>query len=154
MINTRCIQYIYTSRAEKQNKTKKSTYLKSLTREASMHIRNAQGSPLISVFDLVSGFNTNFSFTLNFSFQKNVMKTLSLGVSDLLLARWIYYHAIRISSNSQKLGLQERITPSNCMLKAQDSIVTNILFLLVQFKNGTIFQETYSRGWKPSLFWK
>ena len=34
---------IYTSKAEKQNKTKKSTYLKSLTREVSMHIRNAQG---------------------------------------------------------------------------------------------------------------
>ena len=30
-----------------------------------------------------------------------------------------------ISSNSQKLGLQERITASNCMLKAQDSIVIN-----------------------------
>ena len=54
-----------------------------------MHIRNAQGGPLISVFDLVCGFNSNFSFTLNFSFQKNVMKTLSLGVSDLLLAWWI-----------------------------------------------------------------
>ena len=57
-----------------------------------MHIRNAQGGPLISVFDLVSGFNSNFStFTLNFSFQKNVTKTLSLGVSVLLLARarWI-----------------------------------------------------------------
>ena len=54
-----------------------------------MHIRNAQGGPLISVFDLVSGFISNFSFTMNFSFQKNVMKTLSLGVSDLLLARWI-----------------------------------------------------------------
>ena len=50
-----------------------------------MHIRNAQGGPLISVFHLVSGFISNFSFTLNFSFQKNVMKTLSLGVSDLLL---------------------------------------------------------------------
>ena len=36
-----------------------------------MHIGNAQGGPLISVFDLVSGFNSNFSFTLNFSFQKN-----------------------------------------------------------------------------------
>ena len=46
-----------------------------------MHIRNAQGGPLISVFDLVSSFNSNFSFTLNFSFQKNLMKTLSLGVS-------------------------------------------------------------------------
>ena len=81
---------IYTSKAEKQNKTKKSTYLKSLTREVSMHIRNAQGGPLIYVFDLVSGFNSSFStFTLNFSFQKNVMKTLSLGVSELLLARWI-----------------------------------------------------------------
>ena len=54
-----------------------------------MHIRKAQGGPLISVFDLVSVFNSNFSFTLNFSFQKNVMKTLSLGVSDLFLARWI-----------------------------------------------------------------
>ena len=31
---------------------------------------------------------------------------------------------------SKVVGLQERITPSNCMLKAQDSIVTNILFLL------------------------
>ena len=39
---------------------------------------------------------------------------------------WIFM----ISLNSQKLGLQGRITPSNCMLKAQDSIVTNILFLL------------------------
>ena len=38
-----------------------------------MHIRNAQGGPLISVFDLVCGFNSNFSFTLNFSFQKNVV---------------------------------------------------------------------------------
>ena len=63
----------YTSKAEKQNKTKKSTYLKSLTREVTMHIRNAQGGPLISVFDLASGFNSNFSFTLNFSFQKNVV---------------------------------------------------------------------------------
>ena len=44
-----------------------------------MHIRNALGGPLISVFDLVSGFNSNFSFTLSFSFQKNVMKTLSTG---------------------------------------------------------------------------
>ena len=61
-----------------------------------MHIRNAQGDPLMSGFDLVSGFNSNFSFTLNFSFQKNVMKTLSRGVSVLLLARWIEYHAIRI----------------------------------------------------------
>ena len=44
--------------AEQKNKTKqkKSTYLKSLTREVTMHIRNAQGDPLISVFDLVSGF--------------------------------------------------------------------------------------------------
>ena len=54
-----------------------------------MHIRNEQGGPPISVFDLVCGFNSNFSFTLNFIFQKNVMKTLSLGVSDLFLARWI-----------------------------------------------------------------
>ena len=38
--------------AEQKNKTKqkKSTYLKSLTREVTMHIRNAQGGPLISVF--------------------------------------------------------------------------------------------------------
>ena len=50
------IYIIYTSTAEKQNKQKKSTYLKSLTREVTMHIRNAQGDPLISVFDLVSGF--------------------------------------------------------------------------------------------------
>ena len=47
-----------------------------------MHIRNAQGGPLMSVFDLVCGFNRNFSFTLNFSFRKNVMKTLSLGVAS------------------------------------------------------------------------
>ena len=80
---------IHTSKAEKQNKTRKSTYLNSLTREVTMHIRNAQGGPPIFVFDLVSGFNSNFSFTMNFSFQKNVMKTLSLRVSDLLLARWI-----------------------------------------------------------------
>ena len=54
-----------------------------------MHIRNAQGGSLISVSDLVSGFDSNFSFTMNFSFQKNVIKTLSLGVPDLLLAWWI-----------------------------------------------------------------
>ena len=36
-----------------------------------------------------------------------------------------------ISSNSQKLGLKEQITPSfNCMFKAQDSIVVNILFFI------------------------
>ena len=35
-----------------------------------------------------------------------------------------------ISSDSQKLGLQERITPSNCMLKALELIVTNILFFI------------------------
>ena len=35
-----------------------------------------------------------------------------------------------IYSNSQRLGLRERITPSNCMLKAQDSIATNILFFI------------------------
>ena len=35
-----------------------------------------------------------------------------------------------ISSNSQKLGLQERITPSNCKWKAQDFIVRNILFFI------------------------
>ena len=32
-----------------------------------------------------------------------------------------------ISSNSQKLGRQERITPSNCMLQAQDSVKTRLL---------------------------
>ena len=35
-----------------------------------------------------------------------------------------------ISLNSQKLGLQERITPSKCMCKAQDLIVTNIFFFI------------------------
>ena len=35
-----------------------------------------------------------------------------------------------ISSDSQKLGLQERITRSNCMLKALELIVTNILFFI------------------------
>ena len=36
-----------------------------------MHIKKAQGGPLIYVFGVVSGFNSNFSFTLSFSFQKN-----------------------------------------------------------------------------------
>ena len=48
-----------------------------------------------------------------------------------------------ISSNSHKLGLQVQITPSNCMLKAQDLIVTNILFFYSNsFTAGTIHQET------------
>ena len=70
--------------AKQKNKTKqkKKYILKSLTREVTMHIRNAQGGPLISVFDLVSGFISNFSFTMNFSFRKNVMKTLSLRVAS------------------------------------------------------------------------
>ena len=34
-------------------------------------IRNAQGGPLISVFDKVSVFCYNFSLTLNFSFKEN-----------------------------------------------------------------------------------
>ena len=55
----------------KQKKKTAHAYLKSITREVTTHIRNAQGGPLISVFRMVSSFNSNFSFTLNFSFQKN-----------------------------------------------------------------------------------
>ena len=61
----------YCCRQRKQNKKKNSTYLRSLTREVTTHIRNVQGGPLISVFGVVFGFNGDFSFTLNFSFQKN-----------------------------------------------------------------------------------
>ena len=63
----------YCCRQRKQKKTTKKniTYLSSLTREVTTHIRNVQGGPLISVFGVVSGFNSDFSFTLNFSFQKN-----------------------------------------------------------------------------------
>ena len=49
---------IYTSKAEKQNKTKKSTYLKSLTREVTMHIINVQEGPLISVQSTLSKTDT------------------------------------------------------------------------------------------------
>ena len=46
-----------------------------------MHIKKAQGGPLISVFGVVSGFNSNFSFfTLNFSFQKNNKNIESQGL--------------------------------------------------------------------------
>ena len=62
----------YCCRQRKQKKTtttKKITYLRS-TREVTTHIRNVQGGPLISVFGVVSGINSDYSFTLNFSFQK------------------------------------------------------------------------------------
>ena len=72
----------YCCRQRKQNKTKQknSTYLRSLTREVTTHIRNVQGGPLISVFGVVFGFNSDFSFTLNFSFQKNNEDVESLGL--------------------------------------------------------------------------
>ena len=74
--------YIQAKQKNKTKQKKSHNYLKSLTQEVTMHIRNAQGGPLMSVFDLVCGFNRNFSFTLNFSFRKNVMKTLSLRVAS------------------------------------------------------------------------
>ena len=40
-----------------------------------------------------------------------------------------YYHLnFYNSTNSQKFSQQERVTPSNFMLKSQDSIATNVLF--------------------------
>ena len=80
---------IYTSKAEKQNKTEKKHIFEVINpRSHNAYQKCTRRSTYFCIY-LVSGFNSNFSFTLNFSFQKNVMKTLSLGVSDLLLARWI-----------------------------------------------------------------
>ena len=45
-----------------------------------MHIKKAQGGPLIDVFGVVSGFNSTFSFTLNFSFQNNNENIKSRGL--------------------------------------------------------------------------